>query len=82
MWIMVTPAQARIVDSGTIELSQGGHTMLLKASAPAGAEMKIWSNDPVHDYDMPNPDTRRVGFVTSIPPNSKSTLRVDLVSAK
>ena len=62
-WHMVTPAQATIVDDHTILLTQHGKTMRLQVKHPTrDVEMKVWSNQPTHDYDAPNSGTMRVGF--------------------
>jgi hypothetical protein len=82
MWVMVTPASARIVAPDAIELTQDGKKMLLKAKSPAAVEMQIWSNEPTHFYDQANPGTCRVGFLTTLPANAESTIRVELTSMK
>jgi hypothetical protein len=42
--------------------------------------MKIWSNEPVNTYDQDNPGTLRVGFETTILPNSEAELVIKLAS--
>lgn len=78
MWVMVTPADARITGPDTIELAKDGKTMLLTVAAKHGAEMKIWSNVPTHDYDEPNPGTIRVGFETVVPAGKTVEIEVKL----
>ncbi len=41
--------------------------------------MKIWTNDPEHDYDEPNPGTMRVGFITQLDANKRAKMKVRLV---
>ena len=83
-WIMVTPADAKVIGKNEIELTKDGQRMLLKADAGRGAEveMKIWSNEPPHAYDFKNPGTIRVGFETKIPANHTSQLKVSLTPLK
>lgn len=81
-WIMVTPADARMVGKNQIELTKDGHRMLLVADVETGVEMKIWSNVPPHGYDFRNPGTIRVGFETTIPAKRSSQLRVQLIPLK
>ena len=79
-WIMVTPANARIIGKNSIELEKDGQKMLLRVSAPQNVEMKTWSNEPPHDYDFKNPGTIRVGFETNVPESSKTQLKVELIT--
>ncbi|MDO4949892.1 MAG: heparinase II/III family protein [Bacteroidales bacterium] len=73
-WTMVTPAEARIVNDNTIELTKDGKKLLLKVKSPAKVEMKIWTTQPDHDYDSPNPGTLRVGFEAKVKANANVTL--------
>ena len=77
-WIMVTPAEARIVGRNQIELAKDGHRMLLTVTAPGDVEMKLWSNEPTHVFDEPNPGSMRVGFETYLPANRRNLLKVTL----
>lgn len=81
-WIMVTPAEAKIVGQNRIELTKDGRQMLLVADADTNVEMKIWSNVPPHEYDFQNPGTIRVGFETTIPANRAMQLSVQLIPLK
>ena len=77
-WTMVTAAEPRIIDNHTIELRQDGRKLLVRAISPARTKPFVLSNDPPHDYDAPNPDTRRIGFTTNIKRGKRTTLRVEL----
>ncbi len=77
-WRMVTAADARIVGDNCIELTLNGKKMLLTVKSPAKVEMKVWSNEPEHDYDSPNPGTVRVGFEVKAKANSNITLTTTL----
>lgn len=77
-WIMVTPAEAKIIGKNQIELAKDGHRMLLTVTAPGDVEMKLWSNEVLHVFDEPNPGSMRVGFETHLPANRKNLLKVIL----
>ena len=77
-WIMVTPAEAKIIGKNQMELAKDGHRMLLTVIAPGDVEMKLWSNEPLHAFDEPNPGSMRVGFETHLPANRKNLLKVTL----
>ena len=73
MWVMTTPAHAEISSDGGIVLEKDGRKMCLEivvsaegAEGPA-ASPHVWSNDPPHDHDAPNPGTCRAGFVFTVP---------------
>lgn len=78
-WIMVTPADARIISKNQIELTEAGQRMLLTVTSLKDVEMKIWSNTPSHDYDESNPESIRVGFETRLPADRKSLFKTTLV---
>ena len=81
-WIMVTPAEAKIIGKNQIELAKGRHRMLLTVTEPDDVEMKLWSNDPLHIFDEPNPGSMRVGFETHLSSNRKNLLKVTLTPIK
>lgn len=81
MWVMNTPAHAQILPDGRIQLEKDGRKMVLEASE-TGAEPHIWSNDPPHDYDVPNPGTCRVGYTLTVPAGSEMDLSVTLSPSK
>lgn len=78
-WAMITSAEAKMVNAQTAVLTQNGKKLFLKIIEPADARIEMWSTDPVNDYDEPNPDTRKIGFKTALPPKSKTTLTVLLI---
>lgn len=78
-WTMVTGAKPRITDRRTIELTQDGKRLLVQASSPKRIEAFVMSNDPPHDYDAPNPNTCRIGFVTEIGRGKKAAIKVKLI---
>ena len=77
-WNMTTFAQAEIIDNHTILLKQEGKELLLRIVSPKNAEAYIIDNNSNNWYDVKNKGVR-VGFTTTIAPNSKSTIKVELV---
>ena len=82
MWVIVTSADAKILDSSKIQLTKEGKTMLMSVDSPVNSELKIWDNKPVHYYDHDNPGTLRVGFIAKLPSNSKNKFIVSLKETK
>ncbi|TDE14542.1 heparinase II/III domain-containing protein [Dyadobacter psychrotolerans] len=70
-WNLLTPADVKIVDGKTVELSQNGKKMLLVFDTKAKIEIKTWPTTPTHDYDAANPNTQFVGFEAVIPANTE-----------
>ena len=79
-WQMVAPKEAKILGDNQIELTKDGQKMILTVESPASVTMKIWSNEPLNTYDQDNPGTLRVGFETTILPNSETELAIKLSS--
>ena len=77
-WMMVTPAEAKIVSTNEIELTSNGHKMILSIDSPIDVKVNIWDNNPVHDYDQENPGTCRVGYTTTLPSNNVYQINVTL----
>ena len=82
-WIMTTSADAEIISGNQILLEQDGRRMFLNVhdNGLKDLQMHIWSNDPRHDYDAPNPGTRRVGFTMTVPADRQAILKVKLSPA-
>lgn len=82
-WIMTTSADAEIISGNQILLEQDGRRMVLNVqdNSLEDLQMHIWSNDPRHDYDAPNPGTRRVGFTMTVPADRQAILKVKLSPA-
>lgn len=81
MWVMTTTAQAEILPDGSILLEKDGKKMKLENNME-GLAPHIWTNDPPHDYDAPNPGTCRVGFTIDIPAASEAVIEVSLVPVR
>lgn len=80
-WNMTTFAKAEIIDNRTILLEQDGKRLLLRVVSPQKAEPYIMDNNSNNWYDVKNKGAR-VGFTTTITPNSKSTIKVELIPQK
>ncbi|WP_428666126.1 heparinase II/III domain-containing protein [Runella sp.] len=78
-WVMLTPAEVRITENGTAELTQKGKKLQLKVLEPANVTLKTWSTQPPNDYDAANPGTMLVGFEVALPANTNSTVNVLLI---
>lgn len=70
-WNMLTPAEVRILDGKTVELSQNDKKMLLIFDTQTPITIKTWPTTPQHDYDAPNPGTTFVGFEAKLPAGSR-----------
>lgn len=80
-WNMTTFAKAEIIDNHTILLKQEGKELLLRIASPKSAKAYIMENNSGNWYDVKNKGVR-VGFTTTIAPNSKSTIKVELTPQK
>ena len=80
-WNMTTFAKAEIIDDHTILLKQEGKELLLRIASPKSAKAYIMENNSGNWYDVKNKGVR-VGFTTTIAPNSKSTIKVELIPQK
>ncbi len=81
IWIMVTEATPQIIND-SIVLSKNGKEMIMTFDSSIRIQPKIWTNEPIHDYDAPNNGSMRVGFEAILPPNKTSVLRVRLTPVK
>ena len=81
-WNMTTTATVRIVDDRTISLTKNGKEVILRADAPKGVKAYIMSNAPTTEYDCENKGTCRVGFATTVQPNSRAVIKVVLEPQK
>ena len=63
------------------ESSALGKELLLRIASPKSAKAYIMENNSGNWYDVKNKGVR-VGFTTTIAPNSKSTIKVELIPQK
>lgn len=72
-WAMATRAEATLEGADTATLQQDGQTISLRVLAPANMKFAIYDiENPPHDYDEKNPNTRMVGFETTLPASSSN----------
>jgi hypothetical protein len=81
-WTMVTPADVKILDYNTVELTQNGKKMYMQVVSKNKISLKTWSTDPVNSFDESNPGTIRVGYEVNLAANEKSDFTVFLSPAK
>ena len=75
-WTMATTAQAQVLNNREILLSQNGKHLIVRTTTK-GAKSFVITNDPPHDYDAPNKNSRRVGFDLSV--RKKALFVVELI---
>lgn len=79
-WVMVTPAEAKVVSDRKIVLRKDGKKMRLKVdSSLKGVRLQVWPGEGNSAYDAPNPGISRVGFVAAVPPGTIGSFKVKLV---
>jgi hypothetical protein len=78
-WTLLTSADVKITGDNTAELTKNGKKLKLVVQSPSKVEMKTWSTVSPNSYDAPNPGTTLVGFVLTMPPNSKTETSVFLL---
>ena len=81
-WTMVTPAEVKILDNNTIELSQNGKKMYMQVVSDSEVSLKTWDTAPLNSFDAPNPGTIRVGFEALLAPNETSNFNVFFSTTK
>ena len=82
-WGMVTGAKATISDNATAILEQDGRTLSLRVLSPESAKLEIYETEnPPHDYDAKNPNTRMIGFKCEVGAASTETLAVFVKSGE
>ncbi|MBL0745917.1 heparinase II/III domain-containing protein [Chryseolinea lacunae] len=78
-WTLVTAATPSILNPNTIVLTSGGKKLHIVVESATKIDLKIWSAEPTHSYDAPNPGVTRVGFETRMDSHQKNTLQVKLI---
>ena len=78
-WGMVTRAEVDIRSSKRALLEKGGESISVRVLSPESAELEIYDTaNPPREYDASNEGTRMIGFQLTLPPDSESTLSVQL----
>ena len=78
-WVLCTPAQAKVIDASTWELIKNGKKVKMVVNAPDGFKIRLKDNTPIHDYDQPNPGTRRVIVEATVPAATTAHITVRLI---
>lgn len=78
-WTLVTTATPSILNANTMVLTTEGKELHIVVESSAKIDLKIWSAEPTHSYDAPNPGVTRVGFETRLDSNQTSTIQVKLI---
>ncbi len=72
-WAMATHAEVALESADTATLRQDGQAISLRVLAPANVKLTLYDIEkPPHDYDETNPNTRMLGFETSLPASASS----------
>jgi hypothetical protein len=83
-WGMATRASVTVSQDapGQAVLQAAGQPLSLTVLSPEDAELRVIDmENPPHEYDAKNPDTRMIAFDINIPADSAQTLRVLLNEA-
>ncbi|MBM3442393.1 MAG: heparinase [Bacteroidetes bacterium] len=78
-WNLLTAADVRITGPQEATLTLQGKTLRLVVESDVPIEMKTWPTDPPRSYDAPNPGTVLTGFIATLPPHTKASVRVHLL---
>lgn len=77
-WAMLTPAEVRMTDEHTAELSMNREHLYMIVEGK-DISLGTWSTAPRHIYDEANPGTVMVGFSSSLSPGEVASYTVRLV---
>lgn len=69
MSVIVTSAEPLIVNDNSIVLTKEDKQMIYEVDANVPISLFVLDNNPIHDYDAPNPGTCRIGFKAAVGPN-------------
>jgi len=78
-WNMLTTADARVVDSKTILLTQEGKQLRMTISGAPEAVAYIETTASPNDFDAGNEGTTFVGFNFTVPSNTTQNIQVQLI---
>lgn len=82
LWIMQTPCVPEIIDKNKIILKTACKSRTLVVDTNLDIKMIIWNNNPIHEYDEPVKNVYRVGYISTVPPNYSSEIKVSLQKSK
>jgi hypothetical protein len=81
-WGMTTRARVSLVDATTSTLKQGGKEITLTVISPKNVTLQVVSVElPLPDYNVENPNTRRIEFNVPVPASSEETIIVEMSGA-
>ncbi len=78
-WTLLTSASVKSIKNNEVVLMKNGKTLTVRVKEPSTAKIQTWSTIPPHTYDAPNPGTILIGFETTVPANTKTSLTVELL---
>jgi len=81
-YTLLTSAHVKLLGDGTAELTKNGKKLILKVQEPGHVVMRTWSTASAKDYDAPIPGTTLVGFETTVPEMTETSLYVFLIPEK
>ena len=77
-WRMATNAEAQIIATNTIMLTEKGKTMFLKIKSKVAAKATIWPDYQYKDFEIIDQNLRRVGFVLQLKAGQSTDIEVTL----
>tara|TARA_R110002072_G_scaffold273219_3_gene433752 strand:+ start:36798 stop:38741 length:1944 start_codon:yes stop_codon:yes gene_type:complete len=76
-WGMMTRAKVKSIRASAVLLTLGGQELTMRLLSPAGAKFEVFETATAKaPHDVPNPDTRMVGFTITLPPSASERLAV------
>ncbi len=81
-WKMATEAEAEIVDSGTIRLTQDGKSLDVKLRNRGAGEAVVWPDHEYKPFEIKDKNIRRIGFVMRLKAGETVDVVVTLAPSK
>ena len=81
-WKMATEAEAEIVDSGTIRLTQDGKSLDVKLRNRGAGEAVVWPDHEYKPFEIKDKNIRRIGFVIRLGAGETADVVVTLAPSK
>ncbi|EAY04736.1 hypothetical protein TVAG_059340 [Trichomonas vaginalis G3] len=78
-WTMITPtSDATVISTNQVRIGNGQKSLLLTVESPSDATLSVTNNDPIHDYDAENPNTKRILIKVNYAANEEKQIKVTL----
>jgi len=77
-WAMLTPADVKIIDDHTAELTMKGERMRMRVEG-SDVKMKTWPTESGYAFDEDNGKTVMIGFTSVLQPNQTTAFTVFLI---